>query len=375
MVTSKNKVDKDYKIVFLYAIGILFIVAGHSGGGGASLLYEFFKLYSFHLGLFVFCSGYLFKKNSYENVLKFTWKKFKRLIIPMYIWHFIYGIFANILHIKGFTIGGSLTLKNILIMPLITGHQFGYSLSLWFVVPLFILEIVSAIMMKVLKNKEYILFILYFALGCLGIYLANLGYNNGWYLLLTKTLYFFPFFGLGFLYKNKLYKYDKLNNIFYFLISILLQVVMITILKSQLSFNPAWMRSFPKNPIYAYIVGFNAIAFWFRVSKIVEPIVVNSKAINYLASKTYPIMVHNVFGMFLVKTIYALLSKFNLVDHPINWLKYKSDIWYSYLPYGIPQWYFTYFIGALVIPLFIDFMLVEFKKIFEEKRYKKCMII
>lgn len=373
---KNNKLkDTDYKIVFMYALGIILILAGHSGGGGASLLFEFFKPYSFHLGLFVFCSGYLFKKDNCDNILSFIWKKFKKLIIPMYIWHLVYGIIANLLHLKGFTIGGALTLKNIFIMPLITGHQFTYSLSLWFVVPLFILEVVTIFVMKLLKNKVYLLFMIYFLLGLFGIHLANKGYNNDWFLLLTKTLYFFPFFGFGYLYKNKLYRYDKLNNVIYFIISIFLQLVMITLLNNNLSFNPAWMRGFPENPLYAYTVGFNAIAFWFRISRILEPIIPKLNFINYIAKKTYPIMVHNVWGMFMVKTFYALLTKLNVADHPINWVKYKSDIWYSFVPFGLSQWYFTYFLGALFIPLLIDLVINKLKlliiNIYKSKRREK----
>lgn len=359
--------NKDYKIVFLYFIGIIIVVLGHTGSS-ISLVFEFFKPYSFHLGLFIFCSGYLFKKENTENISKFIWKKFKKFIIPMYIWHLFYGIIINLLHLKGFTMGGKLTLKNIFIMPLTTGHEFVFSLSLWFVVPLFIIEVVSIIILKVLKNREYIFFIIYFLLGILGLTLASKGYNHDWYLLLTKTLYFFPFFGLGYLYKNKLYKYDKINNILYFAICFAIQLIMITLLDNKLSFTAAWMINFPKNPLFAYIVGFNGIFFWFRISRIIENYVKNSKTINYIAERTYPIMVHNVFGMFLVKTIYAVLTKLNIADHPINWIKYKSDIWYSYLPFGLSQYYITYFVGSILFCLGFDYLFTKLQmKLFKKK--------
>lgn len=51
----------DYRFKIMYALGMIFIVSGHCGGGGLSLAYEFLAVYGFHLALFMFCSGYFYK--------------------------------------------------------------------------------------------------------------------------------------------------------------------------------------------------------------------------------------------------------------------------------------------------------------------------
>lgn len=54
----------NYSFKFLYAIGIILIVAGHCKNGGISLFYEWFTPYAFHLALFTFVSGYFYKDDS-----------------------------------------------------------------------------------------------------------------------------------------------------------------------------------------------------------------------------------------------------------------------------------------------------------------------
>ena len=56
----------DYRFKILYCIGMIMIVAGHCDGGGINLLSDWFPYYGFHLGLFLFASGY-FYKTKYEN--------------------------------------------------------------------------------------------------------------------------------------------------------------------------------------------------------------------------------------------------------------------------------------------------------------------
>lgn len=84
--TSKYVKEIDYRFKFLYVIGIISVVFGHSGWG-ISLLYDWFPPYSYHLALFLFCSGYLYKKTSTNNVILYILHKIKTLIIPLYLWN------------------------------------------------------------------------------------------------------------------------------------------------------------------------------------------------------------------------------------------------------------------------------------------------
>lgn len=335
--------------------------------GGISLFYDWFTPYAFHLALFVFASGYFYKKDNEKNILKYIWKKIKKLIILMYIWNLVYGIFIQITRIKGFTIGGDLNFTNLIIAPIINGHQFIYNMSSWFLVPLFIVETINIIFRKsankIKIKNEYIIFIIYLLLGFLGIKFASEGnYSPGWQLVLDRVLYFLPFYGLGTLYKNKLEKKDKLNNASYFTIIFLFQLIVITVNNGLISYTPSWCNDFTNNLISPFIIAVLGIAFWLRIAKIIEPIIKNSKTINLIADNTYAIMMHQFIGFFCVKTLYALLSRFIPLFKDFNWNLYKTDIWYFYLPKNLSQWRIIYLIAGIFIPIIIS---VIIRKIFE----------
>lgn len=133
-INEKSNKNIDYRFVFLYALGSCLIVLGHvSEYKNIDLLFNWFRPFSFHIALFIFCSGYFYKSKNEENFKKFFIKKFKHLIIPTFIWNLLYGIFVNLLRLKGFSFGYELTLYNVFISPLINGHQFIFNMCCWFV--------------------------------------------------------------------------------------------------------------------------------------------------------------------------------------------------------------------------------------------------
>lgn len=99
---TEKKIDWRFK--FLYFIAIISVLVGH-GAGGINLFYDWFSPYAFHLPLFAFSSGYFFKESSTDNVCKYIIHKVKTLIIPLYLWHFFYGLVVMFLRNYGFTIG------------------------------------------------------------------------------------------------------------------------------------------------------------------------------------------------------------------------------------------------------------------------------
>lgn len=291
----------------------------------------------------------------------------------MYIWNFIYAIFVYILRTKGFTIGKDINLYNLIISPLINGHQFAYNMGTWFVVPLFMVEVFNIILRKIIKLirndksiNEYVISIFYLVLGMIGVYIAYRGFNTGGWLVLTRFLYFLPFYGIGILYNRKLEKVDKLDNIKYFIVVFTIQLVIITIFGKKIAYTPSWCNDFSKNVILPYIVGMLGIAFWLRIAKILSPITKNSKTINIIADSTYSIMVHQFLGFFIVKILFAIVNKFTPLINNFNWVQFKTNIWYYYLPKGLEQWCIIYLIAGIAIPILIDFILKKVKTFYNK---------
>ena len=364
----KEKINSQF--VLLYAIGITLVVGGHiSTRNYLNLFSNFFPTYSFHLALFAFCSGYFYKAEN-ENVIgTYILKKFKKTIIPLYFWNIMYGLFVQITRIKQFKIGGDLTLYNIFISPLKSTHQFIYNLATWFLVPLF--EVFNVIIRKITKRlniNDYIYFIIYLLLGVFSVYLAYNGYRTGWFLLIDRTLYLLPFYGLGTLYRSKLEKRDTLNNYLYFIIILSIDLILITLNNGAIDFTPSWCNDYTNNYLMPFIVGVLAIAFWLRISRILSPIASNSQIVKLVGTNTFPIMVHQFFGFFVVKCFFAIGSKFIPIFNSFNWNRFKTDIWYYYIPKGLKQWLIIYALAGIFIPILINFIL---KKIFSKnKKFK-----
>lgn len=356
----------NYQFKILYAIGITFVVMGHCTDGsyaGFGLFTEWFHLYSFHVGLFVFCSGYFYKDASHKNIWAYIWKKIKTFIIPLYVWNALYAVMVYFLAKRGFTIGGEVSLSKLLIEPITSGHQFAYNMGGWFVIPLFMIETFNVIVRKAVdrivlckqgnRNCEFFICVFYLLLGIGGNCLAQKGLNTGWWLVLVRMLYLLPFFGIGALYKRVLEKYDTVCSTVYFTVIMSVQLVIILVCGKLPVYIPSWCNAFPEGPVLPIVEGCLGIAFWLRAAKVIEPILGRNKLVLLIADNTFSIMIHQFLGFMFIKTVFALLYRAGWCAD-FNWEAYKSDIWYHYFPKGMEQSGILYIAAGLFIPIVVQ---------------------
>lgn len=367
---SNKRINYQFKLI--YALGIFIVVANHCGMGGISLFYELFPAYAFHMGLFVFASGYFYKEYFENNLGKYILKKLRTLILPLYMWNFAYALFTQLMSVGGFAIGARVSFDSLFIKPITTGHQFIYNLASWFVFPLFMVEIFNVLFRKLLiifkgNKKEYIYIMSSFVFGMIGIYLSSKGLNTGWWLVLTRMLHFIPFYSAGYFYNKILEKHDKLSNSIYFLIVISLQLIIVLYNGGTVTYEQAW-SVFPTFEPMPYIVAFLGIAFWLRVTRILEPAIGRSRVVNLLADNTFSIMVNQFLGFMLVKAIFAVGFRYSdTLFQNFNWGEYHTSIWYYYLPKGLEQFRIVYVFVAIVIPILIQKFIDKVKKFINEK--------
>ncbi len=357
---SKSK-QIDYRFKILYALGIIFVVVGHGTGGINLDGGGWFPLYSFHLALFMFCSGYFYKIDSHKNMLGYIWKKIKRLIIPLFLWNLFYAGFVLLISNFGFKLGTPVTIEKLTTAVITSGHQFQFNMGGWFVVPLFMCMVSTVIIRKCLdkyngKLKEWLLAALYLALGVLGIWLAHRGWGSGvgagWPLVVTRMLALMPFFGLGILYKTKLEKYDHLKNWVYFAAVFSVQLFVICKNKGGIpSGTPSW--SIYYDTLSTLLIAITGIAFYLRIAKILEPAIGRSKIINKIADNTFAIMIHQFLGFWLV-TLGFGLALAALGRGGFDWNEFHTSIWYKYYPMG--QWRFglIYIAAGLGVPILMQ---------------------
>lgn len=129
-------------------IGIMLVVLGHMNVPGFVGKY----IYSFHMPLFFFLSGYVYSSNKYTNFSSLLKNKARFLLIP-YVYFSLITVFIYFLLDYNLVM-----LKNVLYGVLIGT---GGSTALWFLVCLFITELLYYSIIKLCKYKiQYIVIVL-----------------------------------------------------------------------------------------------------------------------------------------------------------------------------------------------------------------------
>lgn len=180
-----NKEEKLNVLIMLNVITTLLVILGHAGCvyAGKWNCEVFYKnsnfiryiteyIYSFHMPLFVFISGYLYcngkNNNKYKSLRDICVKKFKRLLIP----YFFIGIFFMIpihmiFNIDNINTSYIIRIWNEIILAKSPRH-------LWFLLMLFNLFIIFYIFEKFFyRNTVKINFIIMLAISIVSIILPN----------------------------------------------------------------------------------------------------------------------------------------------------------------------------------------------------------
>lgn len=350
------------KINILKALAIMIIVSGHLEFS----LIPMFPPYSFHLALFFFISGYLFKEKYLENVFEFLKKKSKTLLVPYYLYIvFYFLVTCAIFKLTGRFWGYPITLKNYTVIPFINGHQLDLACPLWFVLQLFITLVCFLFTLKFLKkiyDNKWFHFAVFLVLALISMTFGECKFDSP-ILILVRTLFSMFFVYFGFFYKNNI---EGKRNIFspkiiFFMIA--LQSLLWFLNKDYtpsdgigLSYILVWgdFDSFLV-PILTSITGIWASLF---VVEVLYPYLKDNKFIYQIGQNTYHIMANHLFVFYLITVILMWLK-----GVPIE-VKNEHDIYWIYAP--LKTTYF-YFVVTIYVTTYVGAGLKALKKKFFAK--------
>lgn len=220
--------SRDPYIDIVKGIGIFSIVVGHASWeipvAGVNLKVGPF-VYLYHLAIFFFCSGYLYKEEI-SDFWGYVAKKLKGLYKPFIMYTLLYFLFRNlfihmgIVQAKPYTLGSqAVSLTNALAF-----YSIGEFVSaFWFLPVLFFgLSFYTAVIyltakIKVFYVREAIRIVCYIIFGCVGLIATERGYGLVYNIQISYLM--IPIIALGHyfaLYKEKL---GKCVNIIGLLIS------------------------------------------------------------------------------------------------------------------------------------------------------------
>lgn len=143
---EKLNSENHYKeIDYLKGLAIILMILGHSiagrnlgmeNSGICKIFYDF--IYSFHMSLFFFASGFLYRY--YDNYFNYITKKVKRILMPYVI--FCIAIILVRMMLPGFTVEEAST-KEMLLSILLYGG------TLWFLYVLFLIFLIFPLLDKI----------------------------------------------------------------------------------------------------------------------------------------------------------------------------------------------------------------------------------
>lgn len=217
----KNK--RENWIDYLRGMGAIFVLLGHLVSYSSKLK---FYLYSFHMPLFFFISGYLFKYE--KNYLKLIKKNLKKLILP----YLFFGVLTIIIVV--------LLGEKIYFIDAVKGlsffnGSFPWNTSLWFFIVLFYSIIITNIIVGIVKNNKCA-FTFVFCINIIICYMIkrlNITLPFG----INITFFSLIFYWLGYIIKNNYFHIKNIICKVYNYKLIIIPIVILFILSFYISYK------------------------------------------------------------------------------------------------------------------------------------------
>lgn len=343
---------------YLYVLTIIMVIDDHCGSR-IGFFSNIFPYDSFFMPLFVFCSGYFFKKS---NILLNIKHKIKKLFVPYLIWNVVF-MFLSFIFDK--TIGTNWITKptigeiarTLIYEPLTT-----LNLPAWFVIMLFWVSIIYNIIRNIFKeNKlnDIVLSISFTILGLISTYLCVKKYSvrSDVWLFFLKISFYIQFFHLGYIFKKYIEKYlIKKSKIVICSICVLINIILIVKYgKYDIIFlDTSNMEKF-KTWYLPIVTSLTGIIFYYEIMEFLSRKIGQNSIIDFISRNTFTIMETHLlfinipnFYMYLQKMVYS--SKFINFDSNA----FIGSAWYRYDNNSNLIGFFCGLIGSLLVAYMIE---------------------
>lgn len=356
------------ELTVLKAIGIIVVVSCHLKenifnfvGIPTLISSELFPEYSYHMPLFVFASGYFYKRIHEKNILQLarrrssSLKKYFRCNLFYFITCFI------LINIGLLSRDISFSLHSLFIEPFLGGFQFYFNGPGWFVPFLFLLQVIYTFIRKIIwrnlktlkdeemqitKNREIIFFIVLIVIGIIAVVLSNVYPVVDDKVTIShsilRVLFGLQFFQLGYIYKE--YISEKISYSFKSFMVIIISKVTIfyifgyyTFSLRTVKFNGANILPFAVS-ILGIIYCLHLTDFIIKICDKLKPNII--EFICFIGNNTWGIMMHHLFIKWCLGEIYGLgflssnvVEIFGYVINPILCLLMPLGFSYLYDSY------------------------------------------
>jgi len=259
-------------------IGIIFVIFAHVLTISPALLNY---IYSFHMPLFFFVSGYLFSDTKYKTLKSFAKKKVQTLIVPYFIFSIVSFLYWALIQTK---MGDDIQHPNFLktFIGMFYSNPDNYSMSfnvaLWFLTCLFSTEMIFFMLKRRIENRFHLIIslVIFSIIGYL--YSLYVPFNMPWSIDIAFTA--IVFYGTGYLFKSINNNDDFLNK--FSKVPILLLIMPINYLLSQMNLEIDMASNELHNYFLFYSGAFLGIFSWISVSYMIK----DSKTLSYIGKNS-----------------------------------------------------------------------------------------
>ena len=307
-------------------------------------------IYSFHMPLFFFLSGYLERNKSIKDNLK---NNIKTLLIPyviLYLINYLWWIPVSLLRHP--EIYGEISLDNALLKPFLgmilgIGRDTPFSIMittpLWFLVGLFFVKFIHNILQSICK--ENILFYTLCSIAIIGVVFAMKYLNINLLFSIDSALLAFPFFAIGNILKKKngLKIFEQIGKKYLlFLFAIIGYIILVIIVPFNKGVNIGGF-SYGENIFLCYFIGMIGIFSTILLSLIYTK---SNKIVTTIASGTIIIMAfHGIVASFIL-SILDSISESITMNPLVNALVALITVFIFVFPIMIIKNYFPIITGG-----------------------------
>ena len=114
---------------------------------------------------------------------------------------------------------------------------------------------------------------------------------------------------------------------------------------------------------FIIITSILGILFWLRISEIIEPLLGKNYYINIIADNTYSIMMNHFLAIFIIRTLFAFISKNTKYCKDFNVNKHYSELYYIYIPNNILSVGIIYLLSCFILPIIMQKVINRIKLI------------
>lgn len=275
LTINKNRIEW---IDIAKGIGIILVILGHLSQHGQTVR---ILIYSFHMPLFFFVSGYLYKEKNLKLQINHGIKK---LIIPAYC----FVVFDMLLSVvKAMITNTSIDYKDIIKGFLILGGTLKNS-PIWFLLVLFICNCLQSLV----KNNKYSQYIVLLVCLFASIPQYYCGFGMCWYIAFFACMFFYE---VGYLFKGVKYDINRVRLILLF-VGMIIVWIALTMINGEVDI--VWV-TYGKSFLLLVVTSLLGINIVFVISKYIDKFKASYILKEFGKNSLYILLTHYYFTKYI----------------------------------------------------------------------------